>query len=225
MRGRVPDLWRRRPAGRPILNNLNVSNSIIAGSSGSDCAFEDVLVLNIDYGYNLDSDSTCFYPFTGSLPGVNPMLGALASNGGTTQTRALAPLSPAVDAIPTCPSVPVDQRGTVRPQGSACDIGAYELKAPWIAEVTVDSGVSGSPASVSGTITCNQGAPFTVSVTLTQGKKKALGTSSAGTCNGSTPVPWTASVSPGTFAPGAAKVSYTATDGTSKKGSASTTLT
>jgi hypothetical protein len=43
---------------------------------------------------------------------------------------ALSPGSPAVDVIPA--STPgcagtADQRGVDRPQGAACDIGAYEL--------------------------------------------------------------------------------------------------
>ncbi len=61
---------------------------------------------------------------------TNPQLGALASNGGPTQTMALPPGSPAVNAIPaTVPgcSGSTDQRGVSRPQGPACDVGAYEL--------------------------------------------------------------------------------------------------
>jgi predicted outer membrane repeat protein len=56
---------------------------------------------------------------------ADPKLGALAANGGTTQTLALAANSPALDRSKDCPTT--DQRGTSRPQGSACDIGAYEL--------------------------------------------------------------------------------------------------
>ena len=144
---------------------------------------------------------------------------------------ALQVTSPALDAIPTglfCPAsgTTKDQRGTVRPQGSACDIGAYELKAPWIAAVTVDSGVSGGSPSVSGTITCNLGGSFAVSVTLKQGRTKALGSSSTAACDGPTPVAWTASVAPGTFTRGAAKVSYKATNGAAKKrGKVSVVLT
>ena len=70
-----------------------------------------------DYGYNISSDGSCGFSGT-SLNGTDPMLGALASNGGPTQTRALAPLSPAVDAIPgvslSCPSTsggPFDRKG------------------------------------------------------------------------------------------------------------------
>lgn len=40
---------------------------------------------------------------------------------------ALKSTSPAVDVVPVagCPSV--DERGLARPQGAACDAGAYEL--------------------------------------------------------------------------------------------------
>jgi hypothetical protein len=63
--------------------------------------------------------------------GVDPKLGALQGNGGPTQTMAIAPASPARDAIPkaACP-LSTDQRGVHRPQGLKCDIGAYERKLP-----------------------------------------------------------------------------------------------
>ncbi|HEX7101552.1 MAG TPA: choice-of-anchor Q domain-containing protein [Nitrolancea sp.] len=62
------------------------------------------------------------------------MLGPLASNGGPTQTMALLPGSPAIDAgeDTVCAASPVnglDQRGYTRPAGSPCDIGAFELDA------------------------------------------------------------------------------------------------
>jgi hypothetical protein len=49
----------------------------------------------------------------------------LSDNGGPTQTHALLAGSPAIDAGASCPTS--DQRGAPRPQGGACDIGAYEL--------------------------------------------------------------------------------------------------
>jgi CSLREA domain-containing protein len=62
---------------------------------------------------------------------VDPLLGPLADNGGPTPTHALLAGSPAIDAGPRAalthiPCVPRDQRGVVRPQGPACDVGAYE---------------------------------------------------------------------------------------------------
>jgi CSLREA domain-containing protein len=68
-------------------------------------------------------------PTTGDLIGVDPLLESLQDNGGPTQTRALPSASPAVDAgDPSIPSTctPTDQRGLSRPQGLACDIGAFE---------------------------------------------------------------------------------------------------
>jgi hypothetical protein len=62
--------------------------------------------------------------------GKEPKLGALKNNGGPTQTMALAPASPARDAIAKAAcAVAKDQRGVHRPQGPRCDIGAYERKA------------------------------------------------------------------------------------------------
>jgi CSLREA domain-containing protein len=59
---------------------------------------------------------------------ADPLLGALASNGGATQTLALGLTSPARDAGDCSgSSLSVDQRGVPRPQGSACDLGAYEI--------------------------------------------------------------------------------------------------
>jgi hypothetical protein len=62
---------------------------------------------------------------------------ALADNGGPTPTVALLPGSPAIDAVPVAacrdadanPLV-TDQRGVARPQGIACDIGAFEYSPP-----------------------------------------------------------------------------------------------
>jgi CSLREA domain-containing protein len=59
---------------------------------------------------------------------IDPRLGPLADKGGPTETHALLLGSPAIDAAstPACPTT--DQRGVLRPQGAACDIGSYERK-------------------------------------------------------------------------------------------------
>jgi hypothetical protein len=65
-------------------------------------------------------------------PGVkiDDILRPLADNGGPTPTHALPPGSPAIDVIPAtdpgCAGA-VDQRGTPRPYGGECDIGAFEV--------------------------------------------------------------------------------------------------
>jgi len=77
--------------------------------------------------HNLVGDLTCGFTAAGDLNGVSPKLGPLQNNGGPTTTVAPAFDSPAIDAADggACPAI--DQRGIARPQGAACDIGAFEL--------------------------------------------------------------------------------------------------
>ena len=63
-----------------------------------------------------------------AIPMVNPKLGALANNGGSTQTMTLLAGSPAINAGINAGCPATDQRGVTRPQGSVCDIGAFEFK-------------------------------------------------------------------------------------------------
>jgi hypothetical protein len=76
-------------------------------------------------GYNVIDDDTCARVGTDQEV-ADAMLGPLADNGGPTRTHALLLGSPALDAAstPDCPTT--DQRGVLRPQGAACDIGSYE---------------------------------------------------------------------------------------------------
>ncbi|HEV7509562.1 MAG TPA: choice-of-anchor Q domain-containing protein [Thermoanaerobaculia bacterium] len=110
-------------AGGGITNfgNLTLTNTIVAGNAGGDC-FSTSAPVN---DHSLDSDNTCGLTGPGSLPGVNPLLGPLANNGGPTDTQALLVGSPALDAGGTCPAA--DQRGVTRPQRGICDIGAVEM--------------------------------------------------------------------------------------------------
>lgn len=63
-------------------------------------------------------------PCAGSVSFADPLLEALADNGGATLTAALGPDSPAIDAgvDAGCPST--DQRG--EPRDDACDVGSFE---------------------------------------------------------------------------------------------------
>jgi hypothetical protein len=107
-------------AGATALGLMRISNSIVSDASpNGNCggAIETA-------GHNIDSDGTCSFVATSDHPGVDPLLLALADNGGPTDTRAIAAGSPAVDAGAGCAAT--DQRGVARPAGAACDIGAFE---------------------------------------------------------------------------------------------------
>ncbi|HLI41153.1 MAG TPA: choice-of-anchor Q domain-containing protein [Streptosporangiaceae bacterium] len=122
------------PYGANILNytgyTLTIGMSIVANGQGGgpNCGGGQPVT---DAGYNIDTGSSCgFSTASHSMNNTNPQLDPLADNGGPTQTMALPAGSPAVDAIPA--STPgctgsTDQRGITRPQGTGCDIGAYEL--------------------------------------------------------------------------------------------------
>jgi VCBS repeat-containing protein len=109
-------------SGGGILNyfgSMTVSNSIMANSaSGTNCDGSYT-----DGGGNISyPDQTC--PGQNADPKLDP--NGLQANGGPTQTIALLPDSPAIGAATgDCPDT--DQRGVERPQGAACDSGAYEL--------------------------------------------------------------------------------------------------
>jgi hypothetical protein len=110
-----------------------LQNTIVANStSGGNC---DGLGLT-SKGYNLSGDNTCNFSGPGDLNNTNPLLGPLQNNGGSTQTQALLPGSPAIDAgNPNgCTDgsghlLKTDQRGAPRPDKEdtgGCDIGAFE---------------------------------------------------------------------------------------------------
>jgi hypothetical protein len=90
-------------------------------------------------GYNLIGDPAwCDIVLgIGDIVDGNPALAPLADNGGPTRTRALYDSSDAVDGGDPggCRDelygfITIDQRGTSRPQGAICDIGAYEGSVP-----------------------------------------------------------------------------------------------
>ncbi|MEU9670490.1 choice-of-anchor Q domain-containing protein [Streptomyces bobili] len=108
------------------LGHLVLRNSIVAGNSTDDgtgdCAKAFATIAS--RGHNIDGDGSCRLTAAGDFPHRDPLVGPLADNGGPTDTTALLPGSPAIDAAGDCPAT--DQRGVARPQGAACDIGAYE---------------------------------------------------------------------------------------------------
>jgi len=91
-------------------------NTIIANNIGGDCNSAATSSLN-----SIDSDGSCGLNTT-----ADPKLGALANNGGPTDTMMPQSDSPAIEGGTNtfCPAV--DQRSIARPEGALCDVGAVE---------------------------------------------------------------------------------------------------
>ncbi|HEX8196704.1 MAG TPA: choice-of-anchor Q domain-containing protein [Pyrinomonadaceae bacterium] len=122
---------------RTVMNSFDLRNSIIANNSGG-----DVVGKVTSFGNNLIGAASIGSGFIDSdLLNQNPLLAPLANNGGQTQTHALLPNSPAINAGNNCvvngscvggsPFQPLttDQRGSGFPRqfGANVDIGAFEV--------------------------------------------------------------------------------------------------
>lgn len=158
---------------------LTLQNTLFAQNGGANCSGPGTIV---DGGHNLSfGDTSCPAATNG-----NPELGPLQDNGGPTLTMALGPGSAALDQVPAtgsaCPAT--DQRGASRPQGSACDIGAFELAAPTVTIATpAAGGIYPQGASVASAYSCEEGgiASAIASCTGTAAEGQAIDTGSPGT--------------------------------------------
>lgn len=101
-------------AGNPWAMNLQCSKVLIDGGN------------NLQYPDNNPTDPTRPECTTG-IQVSDPRLDSLRDNGGPTWTIALLPGSPAIDHGNSATCLPADQRGILRTQGAACDIGAFEV--------------------------------------------------------------------------------------------------
>jgi serine/threonine protein kinase/type II secretory pathway predicted ATPase ExeA len=121
-------------------SHVKIRNSIVAGNHAPVGA--DIAGTLTSDGYNLIQDDSPAYLLSENfaqvdLIGMSPNVGPLQNNRGLTETHALAPGSPAIDKVPlkacqieaifnSSSKTYTDQREVKRPQGSSCDIGAYE---------------------------------------------------------------------------------------------------
>jgi hypothetical protein len=127
--------------GTKAPSHVSIRNSIIAGDHAP--TGPDISGRLTSDGYNLiqNLSGATFAPSKQYATDVLMDSGAnlridptLQDNGGYTKlhtfTHALLPGSPAIDQIPLSDclvdGITTDQRGVKRPQGAACDIGAYE---------------------------------------------------------------------------------------------------
>ena len=112
---------------------VTITSSLVSGNLGggedvriyhdgyADPSFigSNALVQSVEVGITLPADT---------IIGVDPLLAALANNGGPTRTQALLPGSPAIDAGSNPAHFKWDQRGVGHPRkiGRTVDIGAFE---------------------------------------------------------------------------------------------------
>jgi hypothetical protein len=165
-----------------VLDTIEIVNSIIAGNLPQNCSYPATSPTS---GPNLDDDGSCDN-FTIT---ADPQLDPLASNGGPTQTHAIAPSSPAKNAAAgACPAA--DQRGEPRPFGSACDLGAYEL--------TGGGAPQSDPSELSGMVynDINGDGVYTPGEPAFAGVEVVLG---VGTCGTATPSQTTIAASDGSY--------------------------
>lgn len=157
---------------------LNIGNTIIAANTGS-ASCPDICRNGstiVSAGFNLvgnNSSATAVFPagnpnanndrVGASGSALNPQLGGLQINGGSTPTHALSSGSPAIDtgsnSLATAAGLTMDQRGRTRifdgdVNGTAVvDIGAFEVSsAPTAATVAVSGRVQSGKRGVSGAI-------------------------------------------------------------------------
>jgi hypothetical protein len=104
--------------------DLVLTDSLVLNSAAgvNNCTGENITVAN----YNLFDDNSCQWTTgTGNIISNDPYIVLpLDDNGGPTRTHMLFSDSPALDAG-LC-EAGHDQRGVIRPQGPACDIGSVE---------------------------------------------------------------------------------------------------
>jgi hypothetical protein len=152
-------------------------NTIVAGNTAPN--FPDLFATVTSQGHNLIGNGSGGTGFTATdLVGtaaspIDPLLGPLQDNGGPTQTMALLPGSPAIDAGDNTDAPPFDQRGPGFPRiaGGFIDIGAFEVQpavAPAVQSVAINDGAAQRSLVTRITVT------FTTVVTLEPGAFELL---------------------------------------------------
>jgi Carboxypeptidase regulatory-like domain len=148
------------------LGSVNLKNTVIANTTltGDGSAGPDTFGLLVSQDYNhIENTGTATIALAAhDVTGSDPLLGALADNGGPTLTHRPANNSPVVNAIPFgqggCGDVEntFDQRLLARPNdGTSCDKGSVELNS--------------GPYDLSGTVRTSGGMPIRNAVVILQG--------------------------------------------------------
>jgi CSLREA domain-containing protein len=165
-------------------NPISIANTIIAGNTavlGADCS--DLGTRITSGGGNLIGNTNSCASFTAlnDLTNQNALLAPLANNGGFTQSHALQPGSPAINAGNPATCIDFDQR--YYPRTGNCDIGAYEADA--IAQTVTPTQTASPTSTVTSTPTLTE-TPFLTSSPIHTETPTATATFASGT---GTPLP------------------------------------
>lgn len=133
--------------GGGLLGGSSLENSIFAPNAASTDG-QDISGSITSQGNNLVGNTSGASGFGATdFQNVNPNLGSFQNNGGPTNTRTLQSGSPAINSAHADPEATKDQRGVIRPQGPAPDIGSFEVDvAPTVAAVSPPNGRRNVPA-------------------------------------------------------------------------------
>jgi hypothetical protein len=109
-----------------VKNSLLVDNTTVE-IGNSNCS--GATYVSLGGNVSNDLDGCAGFAAIGDVgDGSSLLIGSLSGNGGLTGTVPLLAGNLAIDHTFSCP--PTDQRGVTRPQGAACDSGAFELVPP-----------------------------------------------------------------------------------------------
>ena len=159
-----------------VLSSIFADNTAKVDPTTSNCATGESGSISSS-GFNLETAVDCDFEQATDQQNTDPALAALADNGGQTDTHALPRTSRAVDAgDPSCDGT--DQRGVARPQGQACDVGAFELAAAAITSSVPASPANDNAPELRGTATAGSTVRIYTNATCT-GTPAATGTAAA----------------------------------------------
>lgn len=153
--------------GSVTIRNTTFANNSAASVAGGISSYIETINIQNSIFHN-NTPSSCGTAGSGAFTGGNNLMNnaglctgitiaavtnfdtTLQDNGGSTNTHALLPGSNALDSgVSSCPDhtgspLATDQRGLPRPQGTACDIGAFE----YVAMVTPGATGGNGPGGV-----------------------------------------------------------------------------
>ena len=125
---------------------VSLSNSLIGGNTATGAGPDISGAVSASFSLVADSSGASISG-SGNQRDVDPLIGVLAANGGSTQTHALNDGSPAIDAADdaVCSGMRVngiDQREVRREDAAdgGCDIGAFERVPGPVAAATINGG-------------------------------------------------------------------------------------